>query len=148
MSKPTDGQEKKKIHLHITFLFPLLEVSQGICVCRLLYPLYHLQEKIFQFCDDDALRVGPAYDPWVGGGLVGAGCAAPPFTRWRHQLGGSRILKGAQPPPAAMGCILKGTPCLNHPLPQGSRADATTKLTPLSKLTAFFKTCFQRESKL
>ena len=118
-------------------------VSVGSCIHCIT-----CKKRKIQFCDDDALRVGPAYDPWVGGGLVGAGCAAPPFTRWRHQLGGSRILKGAQPPPAARGCILKGTPCLNHPLPQGSRTDATTKLTPLSKLTAFFKTCFQRESKL
>ena len=55
------------------------------------------------FCDDDALKVDGwvglvGYDPWVGGGLVGAGCAGATFhpprtggaTSW---VGGSRILK-------------------------------------------------------
>ena len=55
-------------------------------------------------CDDDALKVDGwvglvGYDPWVGGGLVGAGCAgrrhlSPTSHWWRHQLGpSSRILK-------------------------------------------------------
>ena len=38
--------KSKKKNLHVTFLLPLLEVSQGICVRRLLYPLYHLEKTV------------------------------------------------------------------------------------------------------
>ena len=33
----------KENHLHVAFLLPLLEVSQGVCVCWFLYPLNHLE---------------------------------------------------------------------------------------------------------
>ena len=76
-------KRKKWNYLDIALLLPLLEIPQGVCVRWLLHPLDHLGED---FCDDDALKVDGwvglvGYDPWVGGGLVGAGCAAaPPFT--------------------------------------------------------------------
>ena len=40
------SKSKTKNNLHVTFLLPLLEVSQGICVRRLLYPLYHLEKTV------------------------------------------------------------------------------------------------------
>lgn len=40
------SKSKTKTNLHVTFLLPLLEVSQGICVRRLLYPLYHLEKTV------------------------------------------------------------------------------------------------------
>ena len=65
------------------------------------------------------------YDPWVGGGLVGAGCAAaPPFT---HQPPLVAPPAGSQQPHTKSrdqevqggASILKPTPRLNHRLPQG-----------------------------
>ena len=37
------SKSKTKNNLHVTFLLPLLEVSQGVCVCWFLYPLNHLE---------------------------------------------------------------------------------------------------------
>ena len=77
------------------------------------------------------------YDPWVGGGLVGAGCAdrrhlSPTSHWWRHQLGRWQPHTKSRDQEVQGGAsILKPTPRLNHRLPQGSRA---TKLTPLSKV--------------
>ena len=118
----------------------MLEIPQGVCVSWLLHPLDHLGEDV---CDDDALKVGGwvclvGYDPWVGGGLVGAGCAgrrhlSPTSHWWRHQLGWWQPHTKSRDQEVQGGgaSILKPTPRLNHRLPQGSRA---TKLTPLSKV--------------